>query len=67
MTFSLPLAIKARFEASLVRIAIRILRGRNRTRARVVSRADNNLMWGMSEQLEDVAKRMASGYEEVKL
>ncbi len=66
MTFRLPYPIKARLEAGLIRLVIRILRGRNRARARVVSRADNNLMWGMSEQLEDVAGRIASGYEDRK-
>ena len=65
MTFPLPYPIKARLEAGLIRLVIRILRGRNVARAPVVSRSDNNLMWGMSEQLEEVADRIASRYQDL--
>ena len=56
--------MKARFEAFLIRIAIAILRGRNVTRSLVVSRKDNNLMWGMCDHLDDIERRIRTGYIE---
>ena len=50
------------FEAWLILLAAKILIGRNVQRAAVVSRRDNNDMWGMAEQLEAIAKRISSNY-----
>lgn len=54
--------IRRKFEAALVRLAARILMGRNVHRCTVVSRRDNNDMWSMAEKLEMIALRMSSGY-----
>ena len=50
------------FEAWLILLAAEILIDRNVQRATVVSRRDNNDMWGMAEQLEAIAKRISSNY-----
>ena len=50
------------FEAWLILLAAKILIDRNVQRATVVSRRDNNDMWGMAEQLEAIAKRISSNY-----
>ncbi len=50
------------FEAWLILLAAKILIDRNVQRAAVVSRRDNNDMWGMAEQLEAIAKRISSNY-----
>lgn len=55
--------LKARFEAFLIRVAKAIVLGRNVQRSAVVSRGDNNAMWDMGWQLEDIAKRIEKGYE----
>lgn len=54
--------IKRKWEAALLRLAIYILRGRNVTRCRVVSRRDNNDMYYMADKLDDVAERISKGY-----
>lgn len=54
--------LRRKLEAALVRLAIAILMGRNVTRSLVVSRRDNNDMWYMAEQLEDIADRISRGY-----
>lgn len=54
--------LRRRLEAALIRLAIAILAGRNVTRSLVVSRRDNNEMWSMAEQLEDIAERIARNY-----
>lgn len=54
--------IRRKFEAALVRLAARILMGRNVQRCTVASRRDNNDMWSMAEKLDMVALRMSSGY-----
>ena len=56
--------MKAWFEAWLVGVAIMILKGRNVTRSMVVSRKDNNAMWGMCDELEDIRKRIKCGYQD---
>ena len=56
--------VSGHFEAWLIRVAISILKGRNVKRCRVVSRRDNNSMWGMSETLEGIEKRIRTGYAE---
>ncbi|UVM48600.1 hypothetical protein LOY38_19725 [Pseudomonas sp. B21-015] len=55
--------LRRKLEALLIRLAIAILMGRNVTRAMVVSRRDNNAMWGMAEQLEGIAQRISKNYQ----
>jgi len=54
--------IRRKLEAWLVRRAAAILMNRNCTRSAVVSRRDNNAMWGMAERLEGIADRISSNY-----
>jgi hypothetical protein len=54
--------IRRKFEAWLNLLAAKILIDRNVQRAAVVSRRDNNDMWGMAEQLEAIAKRISKNY-----
>ncbi|APC14601.1 hypothetical protein BLL42_02195 [Pseudomonas frederiksbergensis] len=54
--------LRRKFETALIRLAIAILMGRNMTRSLVVSRRDNNDMWYMAEQLDDIAKRISKNY-----
>lgn len=54
--------LRVLLESWLIGVAIRILKGRNVPRSLVVSRRDNNEMWGMAESLEDIQKRIATGY-----
>ena len=54
--------LRRKFEAWLILLAAKILIGRNVQRSPVVSRRDNNSMWGMAEQLEDIAKRISKNY-----
>lgn len=55
--------IRRKAEAWLILMAAKILIGRNVQRAPVVSRRDNNDMWRMAEQLEDIAQRISSKYQ----
>lgn len=61
----LPLSIKAKLEAALLRLAKRILLGRNVTRALVVSRRDNDEMFEMGWELGKIAQRIETGYKDV--
>ena len=54
--------IRRKIEAWLILLAAKILTGRNVQRSAVVSRRDNNAMWGMAEQLEAIAKRISKNY-----
>ena len=54
--------IRRKIEAWLILLAAKILIGRNVQRSAVVSRHDNNAMWGMAEQLEVIAKRISKKY-----
>ena len=58
----MKLLIRRKVEAWLILLAAKILIGRNVQRSPVVSRRDNNDMWGMAEQLEDIAKRISKNY-----
>lgn len=58
------LKLKTFFEVLLIKIAARILIGRNVQRSAIVSRRDNNAMWYMAEKLEGICKRMSNGYED---
>jgi len=51
-------------EAWLIRFAASILIGRNVHRSAVVSRRDNNDMWGMAERLKGIADRISAGYRD---
>lgn len=51
-----------KIEAWLILLAAKILIDRNVQRSAVVSRRDNNDMWGMAEQLEAIAKRISKNY-----
>ncbi|WP_106804583.1 hypothetical protein [Pseudomonas sp. S5D5] len=53
---------RRKFEAWLIILAAKILIDRNVQRAAVVSRRDNNDMWGMAEQLEAIAQRISKNY-----
>lgn len=55
--------MKARFEAFLLRVAKWIVLGRNVARSPVVSRRDNNAMFEMGFALEEIAKRIETGYK----
>lgn len=54
--------IRRKVEAWLILLTAKILIGRNVQRFAVVSRRDNNTMWGMAEQLEAIAKRISKKY-----
>ncbi|MFI3045766.1 hypothetical protein ALP72_02151 [Pseudomonas coronafaciens pv. coronafaciens] len=54
--------VSRKLEAELIRIAARILMGRNVARSPVVSRRDNNDMYYMAEQLEAIANRISRQY-----
>lgn len=54
--------VRRKLEAWFIRRAASILMGRNCTRSDVVSRRDNNDMWGMAERLGSIATRIGSGY-----
>lgn len=58
----MKLLIRRKIEALLILLAAKILIDRNVQRAAVVSRRDNNDMWGMAEKLEAIAKRISSNY-----
>jgi hypothetical protein len=53
-----------KLEVFLIRIAAKILMGRNTKRAMHVSRRDNNDMWYMAERLESISLRMENKYTE---
>lgn len=57
--------LKLRFEVMLIVIARKILIDRNVQRSAHVSRRDNNDMWSMAEQLEQIEKRMLSKYKNI--
>ena len=54
--------MRRRFEAAAIRMAARILDGRNVARCAVVSRRDNNDMYYMAEHLDSIADRIAGQY-----
>ncbi len=57
--------IRKYWEVALIQLASKILRGRNVHRSAVVSRRDNNDMWGMSEKLDGICTRMIDEYENI--
>ncbi|MBU6957187.1 hypothetical protein KRR23_05460 [Pseudomonas sp. CVAP len=54
--------IRRKFEGWLILLAAKILSGRNVHRSAVVSRRDNNAIYGMAESLEAIAKRISKNY-----
>ena len=54
---------RRKLEAWLILLAAKILEGRNVHRSPVVSRRDNNRMYGMAEELEDIAERVSTKYQ----
>lgn len=58
--------LRRKFEAALIRLAAKILMGRNVHRCQVVSRRDNNDMWYMAEKLWAIAERINTNYKEPK-
>ncbi|WP_346394607.1 hypothetical protein [Pseudomonas syringae] len=54
--------LRRKLEAGMIRIAARILEGRNVARSTVVSRRDNNDMSYMAEKLEGIADRISRQY-----
>ncbi|WP_086931558.1 hypothetical protein [Agarilytica rhodophyticola] len=57
--------IRKHWEALLIQLAIYILLDRNISRSAVVSRRDNNRMWGMSEELEAIRNRILDEYNNI--
>ena len=55
--------LKIYFEVFLIRLARKILIGRNLSRSSIVSRRDNNDMWNMAERLEAIEARILNGYK----
>lgn len=54
--------LRRKVEAWFIRRAAAILIKRNVARSAVVSRRDNNAMWGMAERLDSIATRISSNY-----
>jgi len=57
--------IRKYWEVALIKLASKILIGRNVQRSSFVSRRDNNEMWSMSEQLDAICARMADEYNKI--
>lgn len=57
--------IRKWYEVFLIRLAIKIIHGRNVHRCQVVSRRDNNDMYYMGEKLESVCSRMMDEYKNI--
>ena len=54
--------IRRKFEAWLILLAANILSGRNVQRSPVVSRRDNNQMFEIAGELEEIAQRISTNY-----
>jgi hypothetical protein len=54
--------VRRKFEAWLIRLAAKILSGRNVQRSPVVSRRDNNQMFEIAGELEEIAQRISTNY-----
>lgn len=54
--------VRRKFEAWLIMLAAKILSGRNVQRSPVVSRRDNNEMFEIAGELEEIAQRISSNY-----
>ena len=54
--------IRRKVEAWLILLAAKILSGRNVQRSPVVSRRDNNQMFEIAGELEEIAQRISTKY-----
>ncbi|MFJ2539415.1 hypothetical protein [Pseudomonas sp. NPDC087614] len=54
--------VRRKFEAWLILLAAKILSGRNVQRSPVVSRRDNNQMFEIAGELEEIAQRISTNY-----
>lgn len=54
--------VRRKFEAWLILLAAKILSGRNVHRSPVVSRRDNNQMFEIAGELEEIAQRISTNY-----
>lgn len=54
--------IRRKFEAWLILLTAKILSGRNVQRSPVVSRRDNNQMFEIAGELEEIAQRISTNY-----
>lgn len=54
--------IRRKFEAWLILLAAKILMDRNVQRSPVVSRLDNNQMFEIAGELEEIAQRISTNY-----
>jgi hypothetical protein len=54
--------LRRKIEAWLILLAAKILSGRNVRRSPVVSRRDNNQMFEIAGELEDIAQRISKNY-----
>ncbi|ANH98985.1 hypothetical protein A8L59_16715 [Pseudomonas koreensis] len=54
--------LRRKFESWLILLAAKILSGRNVQRSPVVSRRDNNQMFEIAGELEEIAQRISTNY-----
>ncbi|WP_085708326.1 MULTISPECIES: hypothetical protein [unclassified Pseudomonas] len=54
--------VRRKLEAWLILLAAKILSGRNVQRSPVVSRRDNNQMFEIAGELEEIAQRISTNY-----
>jgi len=54
--------MRRKIEAWLILLAAKILRGRNVQRSPVVCRRDNNQMFEIAGELEEIAQRISTNY-----
>ncbi|WP_456254866.1 hypothetical protein ACP3PM_20595 [Pseudomonas iridis] len=54
--------VRRKFEAWPILLAAKILSGRNVQRSPFVSRRDNNQMFEISGELEEIAQRISANY-----
>lgn len=54
--------VRRKFEAWLILLAAKILMDRNVQRSPVVSRRDNNQMFEIAGELEEIAQRISTNY-----
>jgi hypothetical protein len=57
--------IRRKFEAWLILLGAKILSGRNVQRSPVVSRRDNNQMFEIAGELEEIAERINNKYQQL--
>ena len=61
----MKLLIRRKVEAWLILLAVKILSGRNVQRSPVVSRRDNNQMFEIAGELEEIAERINNKYQQL--